>query len=112
MKKGGGAGFPGGFAEFQRQAMRIHRRMETMQEEMKARSVEAGAGGGKVTVTVSGAKEVVAVKIDPEVVKPEDLPMLQDLVVSAVNAALKKADEMIDAETEKITGGMKIPGLM
>ena len=106
-----GKGFPGGFAEFQRQAMRIHRKVEAVQEELKGRSFEASSGGGKVTATVSGAKEVLAVKIDPEVVKPEDLAMLQDLVVSAVNAAFKKADEVIDAETEKATGGVKIPGL-
>lgn len=107
-----GKGFPGGFAEFQRQAFRIQRKMDVLHEELKARSFEASSGGGKVTATVNGAKEVLAVRIDPEVVKPEELAMLQDMVVSAVNAAFKKADETIDAETEKVTGGVKIPGLV
>ncbi len=109
MKRG--AGFQGGFAEFQRQAMRLHRKMEAVHEELKARSFEAGAGGGKVTAVVSGGKELLAVKIDPEVVRPDDIAMLQDLVVAAVNAALKKADETIEEETNKATGGLKIPGM-
>lgn len=112
MPRGRGPGFPGGFAEFQRQAMRIHRRMEAVQEELKGRRIEAASGGGKVTAVVSGGKEVLEVRIDPEVVRPDDLAMLQDLVVSAVNAALRKADDMIDEETNKVTGGLKIPGLM
>jgi len=107
----GGRGFSGGFGEFQRQAMRIQRRLETLQEELKERRIEAAAGGGKVKAVVSGGKEVVSVHIDPEVVRPDDIAMLQDLVVSAVNAALRKVDEMIDEETNKVTGGLKIPGL-
>lgn len=106
-----GRGFTGGFAEFQRQAMRIQRRLEVLQEELKPRTQEATVGGGKVTAVVSGAKEVVSVKIDPSMLKPEEAEMLQDMVVSAVNAAIKKVDEMIDEETNKITGGLKIPGL-
>jgi nucleoid-associated protein EbfC len=106
-----GRGFTGGFAEFQRQAMRIQRRLEVLQEELKTRNQEAAAGGGKVKAVVSGGKEVVSIHIDPEVIKPEDVAMLQDLVVSAVNAALRKVDEMIDEETNKVTGGLKIPGL-
>ncbi|MBI5488255.1 MAG: YbaB/EbfC family nucleoid-associated protein [Deltaproteobacteria bacterium] len=107
----GGQTFRGGFAEFQRQAMRIQRRLEELQEEMKTRQQEAVVGGGKVKAVVSGAKEVVSIQIDPEVIKPDDAVMLQDLVVSAVNAALRKVDEMIDEETNKVTGGLKIPGL-
>jgi hypothetical protein len=106
-----GRGFPGGFAEFQRQAMRIQRRLDEMQEEMKGRRVEAAAGGGKVKATASGGKELLAIEIDPEVIKPEDREMLQDLVVSAVNAAFHQVDELIEQETNQITGGIKIPGL-
>ena len=106
-----GRGFTGGFAEFQRQAMRIQRKLELLQEELKTRTQEGTAGGGKVKAVVSGAKEVVSVAIDPEVIKPEDVAMLQDLVVSAVNGALHKIDAMIDEETNKVTGGLKIPGL-
>jgi DNA-binding YbaB/EbfC family protein len=106
-----GRGFPGGFAEFQRQAMRIQRRLDEVHEELKTRQVDAAAGGGKVQAVVTGAKEVVSIKIDPEVVRPDDVAMLQDMVVSAVNAAMHKVDEMIDQETAKVTGGLKIPGL-
>ena len=106
-----GRGLTGGFAEFQRQAMRIQRRLEVLQEELKTRHQEATVGGGKVKAVVSGGKEVVSVHIDPTMLKPEEAEMLQDMVVSAVNAAIKKVDEMIDEETNKITGGLKIPGL-
>ncbi|MBN1773483.1 MAG: YbaB/EbfC family nucleoid-associated protein [Deltaproteobacteria bacterium] len=106
-----GRGFTGGFAEFQRQAMRIQRKLELLQEELKTRQQEATVGGGKVKAVVSGGKEVVSVQIAPEMLKPEEAEMLQDMVVSAVNAAIKKVDEMIDEETNKITGGLKIPGL-
>lgn len=107
-----GRTFTGGLAEFQRQAMRIHRKLEALQEELKTRHKEATVGGGKVTAVVSGSKELVSVRIDPSMLRPEEAEMLQDMVVSAVNAALKKVDEMIDEETSKVTKGLKFPGLM
>lgn len=104
--------FTGSYAEFQRQAMRIHRKLAALQEELKTRQQEATVGGGKVTVVASGNKELVTVRIDPSLLKPEEAEMLQDMIVSAVNAALRKVDDMIDEETSKVTGGLKFPGLM
>lgn len=83
-----------------------------LQEELAARTVEATAGGGMVTVTVNGKFEVMALKIDREVVNAEDVEMLQDLIMAAVNEGVRKAQEMAAAEMGKVTGGMQIPGLM
>lgn len=83
--------------------------MKKMQEEMKERTVDATVGGGVVSVTMSGDKEVKAVKIDPAAVDPEDVEMLEDLIIAAVNEASKKADDMMAKEMSKITGGMKLP---
>jgi DNA-binding YbaB/EbfC family protein len=73
--------------------------------------VEATAGGGMVTVTANGLQEIIAVKIDKEVVNPEDSQMLEDLILAACNEALRKSKEMMQAEMGKLTGGLKIPGL-
>jgi DNA-binding YbaB/EbfC family protein len=83
-----------------------------IQEEMAERTVEASAGGGMVSVTANGKQEVLSVRIEREVVDPEDVEMLQDLVVAAVNEALKKAQEMVAEEMAKVTGGLQLPGLM
>jgi DNA-binding YbaB/EbfC family protein len=83
-----------------------------IQEEMGERTVEASAGGGMVTVTANGKQEILSIRIEPEVVDPEDVEMLQDLVAAAVNEALKKAQEMMAEEMAKVTGGMNIPGMM
>jgi DNA-binding YbaB/EbfC family protein len=85
--------------------------MAKLQEELKERTVEASAGGGVVEVTVSGKQELLAIKIKPEVVDPEDIEMLQDLVLAAVNEGLRKSQEMVADEMAKITGGLNIPGL-
>ncbi len=83
-----------------------------MQEELQSREVEASAGGGMVTATVNGAQQLVALKMEPSVIDPEDVEMLQDLVMAAVNEAVKKSQAMAQEEMSKITGGMNIPGLM
>ena len=94
-----------------KQAQKIQAEMARVQEELSHKTVEASAGGGMVTVVANGKHEIISIKIDPEVVKLEDMEMLQDLVVAAVNEALKKAQEMIAQEMGKITGGLNIPGL-
>jgi hypothetical protein len=98
-------------SELMRQASRLQRKIEKRKEELKAETIEASAGNDQVKVTVNGGKELVAVVIAPELLKSEDLSMVQDLVVAAVNAGLKKSGEMVDAELEKVTGGLKVPGL-
>ena len=106
MKKGGGLG------QMMKQAQKMQAKIMKIQEEMAEKSVEASSGGGMVTVTANGKQEVLSIRIEPEVVDPEDVEMLQDLVAAAVNEALKKAQEMVAEEMAKVTGGMQIPGLM
>lgn len=104
--------FRGGISELMRQASRMQRKVEKRKEELKEETFEATGGNGQVKVIVNGALEVTQITIDPEFIKNEELSMVQDLVAATVNAALTKGNEMVDAEIEKITGGMKIPGLM
>ena len=106
MKKGGGLG------QMMKQAQKMQAKIMKIQEEMAERSVEASAGGGMVTVTANGKQEILSIRIEPEVVDPEDVEMLQDLVAAAVNEALKKAQEMMAEEMAKVTGGMNLPGMM
>ena len=86
-------------------------RLNKIQEELEAKTVEASAGGGAVTVVVNGQLRVQSVMIDPEVVDPEDVEMLQDLVIAATNEALGKAQEMATQQLSALTGGLKIPGM-
>jgi len=95
-----------------KQAKALQEKMARLQEELASRTVEATAGGGMVSVTVNGRFEVVFLRIEKDVVNPEDLEMLQDLIVAAVNEGIRKAQEMTSSEMAKITGGMNIPGLM
>lgn len=109
MAKGGfpGGGFGGGnMGNIMKQAQKMQKDMERIQDELKERSVEATAGGGAIKVTATGKKEVKEIVISPEVVDPDDVEMLQDLILAAVNEALRKADEMVNSEMSKITGGM------
>jgi len=101
-----------GFGNLMRQAQQLQAKMLKVQEEMATRTVEATAGGGMVTAVANGRQELVSIKMEKEVVNPEDVEMLQDLIVAAVNAALKKAQEMVSEEMKKLTGGISIPGLM
>lgn len=92
-----------------RQAQKMQQDMLKAQEELESKTYEAGAGGGVVTATVSGKKELVSVAIDPEAVDPEDVEMLQDLIVAAVNEALRKASEDAASQMSKLTGGLNLP---
>ncbi len=94
-----------------KQAQQMQQKMQKMQEEMAHKTVEASVGGGMVTVVANGRSEVVSVKIDPATIDPDDVEMLEDLVLAGVNEALRKAQEMMASEMSKLTGGMKIPGL-
>lgn len=112
-KRGGfpGGGIPGNMTNLMKQAQRMQKQMEEKTKELEEKTWEASSGGGAVTVTVSGKKEITSVKISPEVVDPDDVEMLQDLVIAAVNEAMSKADEMMTEAMSKLTGGMNIPGL-
>jgi hypothetical protein len=95
-----------------KQAKKIQEKIASMQAELESRTVEATAGGGMVTVVVNGKFEILSMKIDKEVINPEDVDMLQDLIMAAANEGIRKAQEMASAEMSKITGGFNIPGLM
>lgn len=94
-----------------KKVQKMQQDMLKMQEELKNRTVEATAGGGAVTVVVTGRKTVEKVTIAPSAVDPEDIEMLEDLVTTAINEAMRKVDEMTEKEMGKITGGMKLPGM-
>ena len=102
----------GNLGTIMKQAQAMQAQMAKIQEQAAARQVSGTAGGGMVTVTVNGAMDVVAVKIDPEVVKSGDVEMLQDLVLAAANDALHKSRDMMAEEMKAVTGGLNIPGLM
>jgi len=101
----------GGMGNLMKQAQQMQQKLAKMQEELAQRTVEASVGGGMVTVMVNGKNEVLRIKIEPQAVDPEDVEMLEDLVMAGVNEALRKAQEMVSTEMSKLTGGMKIPGL-
>ncbi len=100
-----------GMANMMKQAQKLQSKMMQMQEELAQRTVEASAGGGMVKVVANGKQQIVSIQIEKEVVDPEDVDMLQDLVQAAVNDALARAQEMAQAEMSKLTGGLSIPGL-
>jgi nucleoid-associated protein EbfC len=100
-----------GLAQIMKQAQQMQQKMARLQEEASQRTAEASVGGGAVTAVVNGKNQVMSLTIRKEAVDPEDVEMLQDLVVAAVNEALKKVQSEVAAEMEKITGGMNIPGL-
>lgn len=97
--------------QMMKQVKKMQEQMLKAQEELAARTIEGTAGGGVVTVTVNGQKKVISVAIKPEAVDPDDVEMLQDLVLTAINDAMTKAEEMAGKEMSKLTGGMNIPGL-
>ncbi|HWQ80162.1 MAG TPA: YbaB/EbfC family nucleoid-associated protein [Anaerovoracaceae bacterium] len=111
-KKPGGGGGAGNMQKQLQQMQQMQRRMEEMQSELETKEVEATAGGGAVSVTVNGKKEIVKIAIKPEVVDPDDVEMLQDLIMVAVNEALRQIEEMTQNEMGRLTGGLSIPGLM
>jgi DNA-binding YbaB/EbfC family protein len=95
-----------------KQAQKMQKRMLEIQEELASRTVEATVGGGMVTAVANGQQELVSLTISPEVVDPDDVEMLEDLIVAAVNEAHHQAQELMTQEMSKLTGGVKIPGLM
>ena len=99
------------FGNIMKQAKKMQERIGELQQELEAKTIEAQAGGGMVRVVVNGKFEIVSLKIEKEVVNPEDIEMLQDLISAAVNEGIRKAQEMASAEMAKITGGLGIPGM-
>lgn len=99
------------FSTIMKQAKKMQERMGQVQKELETKTVEAQAGGGMVSVVVNGKYEIISLKIEKEVVNPEDIEMLQDLIVAVVNEGIRKAQDMSSSEMAKITGGLNIPGL-
>lgn len=114
-KRGGfpGGGMPGNMANLMKQAQRMQRQMEEQAKELETKEFSATAGGGAVEATVSGAKKLVKVKLDEEAVDPDDVEMLEDLIVAAVNEALDKVEAETSSAMSKLTGGMGggMPGM-
>ena len=101
----------GGMGNLMKQAQQMQQKMLKLQEEIGKKTLDASVGGGMVTVTVNGKSEVLRIKIEPQVVDPDDVEMLEDLILAGVNEALRKAQEMVSEEMSKLTGGLRIPGL-
>ena len=101
-----------GMGKMMKQAQQLQAKMMKMQEELAERTVEGTAGGGMIKAVANGKQQVVSITIEQEVVDPEDVEMLQDLILAAVNDALNRSQEMVSGEMSKLTGGMNIPGLM
>lgn len=97
--------------EIMQKAQEMQQRISQVQNELAGRTVTASVGGGMVSVTVNGKNELLAIQIDKEVINPDDQSMLQDLIVSAVNEGIRKAQDMAQGEMRKLSGGINIPGL-
>ena len=100
-----------GMGNMMKQAQKLQTKMLRLQEELAEKTVETTAGGGMVKVVANGKQQIVSLQIEKEVVDPEDVEMLQDLIIAAVNDALTKSQEMVSVEMSKLTGGLNIPGL-
>ena len=114
MAKKGFGGMPGGgmnMNSLMKQAQKMQKDMAQMQEELAEKKLEITAGGGAVKVVINGEKQITELIINPEVVDPDDVEMLQDLVMSAVNEAVRQMDEAVSDQMSRITGGMSLPGL-
>jgi DNA-binding YbaB/EbfC family protein len=111
MAKGGFGGMGGGnMNNLIKQAQKFQQQMEEMQKDLETKEFSATAGGGAVTAVVNGKKQIIDIKIKPEVIDPDDVEMLQDLVMLACNEALKIAEDQTAGEMKKLTGGMNLPG--
>lgn len=97
--------------DLMREAQKIQSQMQKVQEEAKLKTVEASAGGGMVTVVANGGGEIVSIKIEKDVINPDDAEMLQDLIIAASNEALRRAQQMVNEEMSKLTMGLQVPGL-
>ncbi|NMW84825.1 YbaB/EbfC family nucleoid-associated protein [Peptoniphilus sp. AGMB00490] len=113
MARGGFSGFPGGGGRnnMMKQIEKLQKQMEEMQENLANEEVSATSGGGAVCATVNGNKELISIKLDKDAVDPEDVEMLEDLIVAAVNEAMRSAESKINSQMGKFTGGLNIPGL-
>ena len=100
-----------GMGNMMKQAQQLQAKMMKLQEELADKTVESSSGGGMVKVTANGRQQIVSIQIEREVIDPDDVEMLQDLVMAAVNDALAKSQEMVSSEMGKLTGGLNIPGL-
>jgi hypothetical protein len=101
----------GNMNQMLKMAQKMQQDLARTQEEMGEKVVEASAGGGAVTATVNGRKELLALKIEPEAVTPDDVEMLEDMIVAAINQAMRQAEDMMAEAMAKITGGIKLPGM-
>lgn len=101
----------GDMNKMMKQVQKMQQEMERLQQELVEKTVEATAGGGMVRVVCNGRHQLTSIEINPEAVDPDDVEMLQDVVMAAVNEALRKSQEMVDGEMERITGGLGLPGL-
>lgn len=99
----------GNINQMMKQAKKMQEQIEKMQEELQERVIETSAGGGAIQLKVSGKQQLVEIKIKPEVVDPEDIEMLEDLILAAVNDGIKKSQDMVSSEMAKITGGLNLP---
>ena len=100
-----------GMGNMMKQAQKLQAKMLRLQDELAEKTIETAAGGGMVKVVANGKQQIVAIQIEKEVVDPDDVDMLQDLIMAAVNDALTKSQEMVSAEMAKLTGGLSIPGI-
>jgi nucleoid-associated protein EbfC len=100
-----------GMGNMMKQAQKLQAKMLRMQEELADKTVEATAGGGMIKAVANGRQQILSIQIEKEVVDPDDVEMLQDLILAAVNDALAKSQEMVSGEMNKLTGGLKIPGM-
>ena len=109
---GGGMGSMGGMNmnNLMKQAQKMQKQMAQAQEELAEKELEVTSGGGAVKITITGAKVIKEIKLSPDIVDPDDVEMLEDLILTAVNEAVRQADEMANAEMSKHTGGMGLPG--
>lgn len=101
----------GGFSGIIRQAQKMQKQIGKIQDGLATRVIEASSGGGQVTALVNGKQELVNIRIDPDVVDPEDTELLEDLILAAVSQAIKLSQDMVSEEVNKVTGGINIPGL-
>ena len=113
MARGGfGGGFPGGMnmGNLMKQAQKMQKQMEEMQNELENKEFEITSGGGAVKIIISGKKQIKNIQIDKDVVDPDDVEMLQDLIMTAVNEAIRQVEDSANGQMSKLTGGMGIPG--
>lgn len=101
-----------GMGNMMKQAQKLQSKMLKLQEELAEKTVETASGGGMVKVVANGKQQIVSIQIEEEVIDPDDVEMLQDLILAAINDALAKSQEMVSGEMSKLTGGINIPGMM